>query len=481
MYNKSYDWNQSDSGNAGYNDDWRDSQDNWSSGWNNRRGNRKGKGRGRGGGGGKGRGRQWEDPPETAGGFDATTFLGEWEDSLGNTVTVTRGPERRSGLIAKLERNGKINQLSVRRDLDLQTWICGNAILEVESSKANCVVWHAYDGRRSVWRRTGEDEAVQASTDEAGEAGGEASSSSTASLLPWLLRPSAEGKRPPEIEVSEASRDGARANAVLDIRQVLGNNRSAQNILSSLLMDHDLLGEEHEDCIVPCPESPLWERLPEQVRRNAIHRVAAFYATGGDEEVLIEAAQVPGETYVGRHRFLAPPRDLAELRRRWIGRTDEVTFTKTAAHVLTLYQALENPLATEGQRSILQLAVDEQQIRHGCIEYELFASPMNAQVGNGKFGSRWPHVERLFGSAGAYPGVLEKFPENAVVGVHPPATEGYLEHVMVQSLDKMLARFKTVHLYVPVREAAWRPMLKRLKGASFTQNFWDSTAGLSRA
>mmetsp|Transcript_46449 Transcript_46449/g.85082 ORF Transcript_46449/g.85082 Transcript_46449/m.85082 type:complete len:514 (-) Transcript_46449:173-1714(-) len=480
QYNPSAASNPDQQGEGGDDDDdaWRDD-----SGWNSwsHRGHRKGKGRNR---GGKGRGKQWrQDAEEALAGFDATTFLGEWDDSLGNSVTVCRGLERRSPLVAMLERGGKANQLSLRRDLELQTWVCGNALLEAESSKTTCLVWCAFDGRRSVWRRrTKEGEVAAGEAEDAESSADKVDPESLPSLLPWLLRPqfSDDGRKPPNIEASESSMDGARVNAILDIRQVLGGNRSAQDKLSELLTDHDLVGQEHEDCIVPSVESPLWERLPETLRRNVLHRVAAFYAAGRGEEVLIEAAQVPGETYVGRHRFLAPPRDLVELRRRWMGRTDEAVFTKAAAHVLSLYQALENPLITTGCRSNLQLCVDEREIRRGGIEYEVFASPMNAQVGNGRFGSRWPHVERLFGSAGAYPAVLEKIPQEAVVSFHPPHTPAYLDHVMTETLEKAVARFKVVHLFVPVQDAPWRPTLRRLKNASFVQSFWDNTAGIGK-
>ena len=59
----------------------------------------------------------------------------------------------------------------------------------------------------------------------------------------------------------------------------------------------------------------------------------------------------------------------------------EAAFTKAASHVLSLYQALENPLLPAGQRGLLQVSVEDGLLRRHNIEYELFASPMNAQVG----------------------------------------------------------------------------------------------------
>jgi len=69
------------------------------------------------------------------------------------------------------------------------------------------------------------------------------------------------------------------------------------------------------------------------------------------------------------------------------------------AHVLSLYSIFESPLADCGQkRSNLQLGLDPVLRKQFC--YEVFASPMNAAVPNGFFLSKFPHVERHFGSLG---------------------------------------------------------------------------------
>lgn len=146
------------------------------------------------------------------------------------------------------------------------------------------------------------------------------------------------------------------------------------------------------------------------------------------------------------------------------------------AHVLSLYRALDNPLAPEPQRSALQLGWDALERKRAGIEYELFASPFNASVENGHYGSRWPHVECDFGSVGSYPGVIDIFPEGTIIGVNPPFSDAYLEHLMGTSLEYLVDRFRRVHLFVPVREAPWRSQLRRLQGASFVRQFWDSTA-----
>jgi len=129
-----------------------------------------------------------------------------------------------------------------------------------------------------------------------------------------------------------------------------------------------------------------------------------------------------------------------------------------------------------GHRSSMQLGWDPMLRKKASIQYELFASPFNARVENGRFASRWPHAEKLFGSIGKYPAVIEDIPPEVSIGVNPPFSEGYLDHVMSKSLDDIVKRFRMVHLFVPVREAPWRPQLRRLSGATFVRQFWDSTA-----
>ena len=51
---------------------------------------------------------------------------------------------------------------------------------------------------------------------------------------------------------------------------------------------------------------------------------------------------------------------------------------------------------------------------HPKGDFELFASPLNAAVPNGRFSSKWPHVEWRFGSIGSYPSVLDHLPVNSV-------------------------------------------------------------------
>jgi len=192
---------------------------------------------------------------------------------------------------------------------------------------------------------------------------------------------------------------------------------------------------------------------------------------------VVEAiAQDFSQIRVGRHSFPVMRTDLSGLQRRWIGGQDLAHQADCMAHVLALYRALENPLSPMEQRNALQLGFDPAARARAGIEYELFASPFNARVENGRFASRWPHVEKKFGSIGKYPDVIEAFPEDATVGVNPPFSESYLDHVFSQSLARIVDRFRKVHIWAPIREAPWRSQLHRLKGATFVRQFWDATA-----
>ncbi|CAK0892160.1 unnamed protein product, partial [Prorocentrum cordatum] len=270
----------------------------------------------------------------------------------------------------------------------------------------------------------------------------------------------------------------ARVSAILDVRQVFGGDRSSQEILCHILMDHDIVRRDGEDPIVPAFDSPLWERLPDVPRRNAKSRLAGFYASGvtGSDCPVEAISQDFGQVCAGRHRFPVMRTDLAALQRRWCGGEDLLFKADCTAHIVALYRALENPLAPVDQRSALQLVCNPRPTQGGAVQYELFASPFNARVENGRFASRWPHVEAHFGSAGSYPAVLDIFPEDAVVGVNPPFSDAYLEHVVGQSLERIVSRFRKVHLWVPIREAPWRSQLHRLRGATFVNRFWDATA-----
>jgi len=101
---------------------------------------------------------------ETAeeGGFDASCFVGEWQDSLGHHVSVlpveTQGRRRQSrgrklAFSAWLQKMGlpdKRLALSKGRD---QKWMCGNAEMVADESSYEKIVWRTTDGRTSSWSR----------------------------------------------------------------------------------------------------------------------------------------------------------------------------------------------------------------------------------------------------------------------------------------------------------------------------------------
>lgn len=517
-----------------------------------------------------------------SGGPVASELIGDWLDAQDNDVTVSSGPERRGPLVARLARRGGREQvLSVRRDPTTGDWACGNAVLDTRASKPSILVWAAFDGRHSVWRRR---EAVNAAAE-------------PADLLPWLLKvpalsvqgqakgprltavaavaatgpaeapkPKAQKQRrrrnwssiamdsdtencfvgqiaelvkkdegeeadkkkkedeqqagcekeqdagnavpnggdsktddgqqgaaaanlhssscgsglPASFEPDNAGADAARVAALLDARQVLGSASNLQEILSYILLDHDLLRAEGEDPMIPAVESPLWERLPDVPRRNVLHRLASFRSGSYVPGSCI--AEFPAgnwsEVHVGRHKFFVAPRDIQALLGRWTGSEEDPAPRATAmARVLSLYRTMENPLLSVEQRSSHQLSNWNPSYKpKNAFEYELFASPFNAVVANGKFASRFPHVEKQFGSAGSYPDVLDTWPEDIVVAVNPPFSDAYLDHVFGQNLERIVSRFKKVRLFAPVRDAPWRSQLRRLSGARFVHGFWDVTA-----
>eukprot|EP00928_Gymnodinium_smaydae_P035149 TRINITY_DN24794_c0_g1_i1.p1 TRINITY_DN24794_c0_g1~~TRINITY_DN24794_c0_g1_i1.p1 ORF type:complete len:522 (-),score=104.14 TRINITY_DN24794_c0_g1_i1:189-1679(-) len=446
-----------------------------------------GKGRNKGSRGGKGWGKKGGYDGEGAWGdggfgapwgelmspFDAHSFEGTWLDSLGNEVRVEGAGGPRGPLTAYLARPGGREQaLSLRHDGQTGLWACGNAVLDASASADARRVWVAFDGKRSVWQRR--DQGGKAA---GGDRVGAADADGAVDLLPWLLIPEYDGTAAEEAGGGD-NFDGGRISAVLDVRQVFGNDYKSQDLFSEMLLDHGLIKGPGGDPIVPAVDSPLWERLAEGPRRNALQVFSRFHAAPSPCCPVVMADGPPAcEVHVGRHRFQVTDADFQALDERWMGE-DEGHLRKTAAmaHVLALYRMVESPLLQDGQRGILQRSTEPSVRQSAGVEYEIFASPLNACVPNGHFGSRWPHVESLFGSAGSYPDVIDKFPKGAVVGVHPPFTSAYLDHLMGDTLDRILKRFRKVQLVVPVREASWRPKLHRLSGAEFVTKFWDASA-----
>lgn len=477
------------------------------------RGRGRGKGRGKPRGGGNGRGDGSDLPPWLSGGPTPALLEGEWLDSLGHTVTVEGG---QLPLNATLRRGTKAQALSLRCDPSSGAWACGNALLDLASSGPSCLVWTTSDGRRSVWWRERSNE--QAEEDER-----------PPELLPWLLVPEAIGGflrgadrsssgKPRWATITEEEDEAAdrsegesgeavsrvvssksakstrsarkeddkdsgldcsRVNAILNVRQVFGSDHKSQERLNFIIMDHDLVRKPDEDVMVPGPESPLWQRLAETPRRNALQILANFSPSERDG-IASPAAADFSEFRCGRHRIPAAATDVQALMRRYSGPNDLSRRANCVAHVISLYRAMENPLVPFWQRNDMQLSWDAALRQRSNVHYELFASPFNARVPNGNYASRFPHAEAEFGSIGSYPSVIDKIPAEATIGVNPPFSDAYLEHVVGQSLDKLVDRFARVHLTVPVREAPWRQRLQKLEGTSLIQQFWDATASADK-
>eukprot|EP00929_Paragymnodinium_shiwhaense_P070190 TRINITY_DN35531_c0_g1_i1.p1 TRINITY_DN35531_c0_g1~~TRINITY_DN35531_c0_g1_i1.p1 ORF type:complete len:543 (-),score=82.54 TRINITY_DN35531_c0_g1_i1:162-1790(-) len=417
--------------------------------------------------------------------FDAASFEGEWLDSFGQKLTVEPAEQGRGSMSVKVSTlTGRIQLLSLRWDSATWLWVCGNGVLDAASSSSSCRVWEAGDGRRTVWDRP-----AAAGDQAAGD-----NAETPPDLFPWLLVPEsalvsigeeADDEDSGEREAAAAAGaegarhkdyDGGRVSALLDMRQVLGRDHALQETLSGILMDYDLCRQSGDDPMVPPHGCALWERLAEAPRRNALYAASRFHAQSSPSCPVEIAAHNFSLVRVGRHQVPVAATDVHALLNRWTGRSDfAIPRSSAMAHVIALYRTLESPLVTN-QRSVFQLSSMPQTRREMGVEYEIFASPFNAIVENGKYGSRWPHAEVAFGSAGSYPAVIDQFPEAAVVGVNPPSSPDYLDHVMNKSLEKIVARFREVHLVCPVRDASWRPQLRRLQGVEFVSQCWDATA-----
>ncbi|CAK0878771.1 unnamed protein product, partial [Prorocentrum cordatum] len=115
------------------------------------------------------------------------------------------------------------------------------------------------------------------------------------------------------------------------------------------------------------------------------------------------------------------------------------------ARLLALYSLFDNPLSD--RRNGVHLGLPPE-IRQHC-DFELFASPLNATVPNGRFASKWPHIEWRFGSIGKYPEVVKEIPMTSVVCVNPPFTEEYLSDVM-ERLAELKLRFR-LRISIPIQ------------------------------
>jgi len=388
----------------------------------------------------------------------AKLIRGHWLDSIGNSITVSKCPDEdklAAVLTPLIDHPDARDRVLMIKQGKTHQWRCGNANLEWADEQSQRLVWVAQDGRRNVWSRSADDPARDA--EENGEA------------FPWLLHNVVPEPWLPHDVPRDILYDAARVAALLDIRQMIGPRSEPQERLTYILMDHDL-HPMRGDYLIPGAESLLWQTLPvsDQLRQSIAQRIHRI-----PHEALSQNISWVGETevHVGRHKIVCRPRDIATLESRWVLKHEDERKRLEVARLLCLYSVFDNPLSNK--RNGVHLALDPQ-VRQ-CCDYELFASPLNATVPNGRFASKWPHVEWRFGSIGSYPSVLSFLPVNSVVAVNPPFTEAYLADVMAR-LAELKLRFR-LRIAIPIQEMPWRKKLQSsLPGAALLRTYYDASS-----
>mmetsp|Transcript_93826 Transcript_93826/g.292103 ORF Transcript_93826/g.292103 Transcript_93826/m.292103 type:complete len:509 (+) Transcript_93826:159-1685(+) len=388
----------------------------------------------------------------------AKLIWGHWLDSIGNSIIVSKCAEEEDELTAVLtplidHPEARDRVLTIRHS-KLRNWRCGNANLEWADEQQQRLVWVTDDGRRSVWSRTVD---VPEGTTASGSA------------FPWLLNNTVPEPWLPLDVPRDILYDGARVAALLDIRQMIGPRSEPQERLTHILMDHDLHANRG-DYLIPGAESPLWQTLPvsDSLRRSIAQRIHRI-----PHEALSQRVSWSGESevWVGHHKISCRARDIAALESRWVLPPKDERKPLEIARLLALYNVFDNPLSN--RRSGVHLGLDPE-LRRQC-DYELFASPLNAAVSNGRFASKWPHIEWRFGSIGAYPSVLSFLPVNSIVCVNPPFTEAYLADVMAR-LAELKLRFR-LRIAVPIQEVPWRKKLQSsLPSAQLLKTYYDASS-----
>jgi len=178
------------------------------------------------------------------------------------------------------------------------------------------------------------------------------------------------------------------------------------------------------------------------------------------------------EIWVGHHRITVSPKDVRTLESRWSLDADDESKPLEIARLLALYSTLDTPLQMSHRRNGIHLGLDPE-IRRSS-DYELFASPLNAAVPNGRFASKWPHIEWQFGSMGSYPSVLDSLPEDSIVEINPPFTDAFLVDVM-SHLEELKAKFR-LRIAVPIKDTPWREKISKLPNADLLKTYWDNSS-----
>jgi len=380
---------------------------------------------------------------------------GHWLDSIGHSIIVSQCSEQLTAVLTPLVDHPDAKDQVLRIEVSESTWRCGNANLEYSDEQTQRLVWVTEDGRRSVWSRPLEIPRVEADND--------------SPSFPWLLHNAALEPWLPLDVPRDILYDGARVAALLDIRQMIGPRSEPQERLTHILMDHDL-HPGGGDYLIPGVDSPLWQTLKvsDAMQRSIAQRIRQI-----PHEALSQRVSWSGdsEVWVGRHKISCRSRDIQALDARWVPPKDERKPLEIA-RLLALYSVFDNPLSN--RRNGVHLGLDPV-IRRHC-DFELFASPLNAAVPNGRFSSKWPHVEWRFGSIGSYPSVIDYLPVDSVVCINPPFTEAYLADVMAR-LAELKLRFR-LRIAVPILEAPWRKKLQSsLPVPQLLKTYYDATAG----
>lgn len=92
--------------------------------------------------------------------FDPMFIIGSWSDNLGHRITVepadaghNKGGSRLAFWVL-MEKDGLPDKhFTVSKDRARKEWMCGNGTLVREKSDDQTIVWHASDGRESMWMR----------------------------------------------------------------------------------------------------------------------------------------------------------------------------------------------------------------------------------------------------------------------------------------------------------------------------------------
>jgi len=400
---------------------------------------------------------------------------GHWLDSIGHSIIVSKGSDEDETLTAVLtplvdHPDARDRALRIARPSRHDGyWRCGKAHLEFADEDLRRLVWVTEDGRRSVWSRSSEADPAGL---EPGRSEDDANGHDVSrNAFPWLLHNVPSEPWLPLDVPRDILYDGARVAALLDIRQMIGPRTEPQERLTHILMDHDLHPmRQGGDYLIPAADSPLWQTLDvsDSMRRSIAQRISRIA-----HEALSQRVSWSGdaEVWVGRHKISCRTRDIQALDARWVPPPKDERKPLEIARLLALYSVFDNPLSN--RRNGVHLGLDPE-IRRHC-DFELFASPLNAAVSNGRFSSKWPHVEWRFGSIGSYPSVIDYLPVNSVVCINPPFTEAYLADVMAR-LGELKLRFR-LRIAVPILEAPWRKKLhSSLPVPQLLKTYYDATA-----